>query len=181
MGRQLIYVIFALCAAMTLTLLLILVAEPVAGAGGVAHLVFDGMRIGGDGSARLESIGSLAYGFQALLLVLIVALATLGISERHRTTRLRAYMLATLIFSLFIFWRMVANHLQFLATGETEYFMGFPTATAWAVYGVWLGSAPLIILYVAGFRQFIYTEEDEASFNQLLAETTAANQIEDKN
>ena len=78
MGRQLIYVIFALCAAMTLTLLLILVAEPVAGAGGVAHLVFEGMRIGGDGSARLESIGSLAYGFQALLLVLIVALATLG-------------------------------------------------------------------------------------------------------
>ncbi len=88
--------------------------------------VFSGMRIGGDGLARLEYIGTLGYAFQALLLSLIVAFATLGVSERHRTPRLRAYMIATLVFSVFILWRMVASHLNFIATGETSYFMGFP-------------------------------------------------------
>ncbi|MDA0804753.1 MAG: hypothetical protein O3A23_03810 [Proteobacteria bacterium] len=173
MGRQLIYVIAAICTTMTVILLLILTADPVANAGGAAHPVFAGMRIGGDGLARLETIGSLGYAFQALLLSLIVAFATLGVSERHRTPRLRAYMIATLVFSLFILWRMVASHLNFIATGETSYFMGFPTATAWAMYGVWLGGIPLVFIYTLGFRQFIYTDEDQAEFERLVAEPIA--------
>jgi len=173
MGRQLIYVIAAICTTMTVILLLILTAEPVANAGGAAHPVFPGMRIGGDGLARLETIGSLGYAFQALLLSLIVAFATLGVSERHRTPRLRAYMIATLVFSLFILWRMVASHLNFIATGETSYFMGFPAATAWAMYGVWLGGIPLVFIYTLGFRQFIYTDEDQAEFERLVAESVA--------
>ncbi|MBT4781135.1 MAG: hypothetical protein HOO05_01910, partial [Gammaproteobacteria bacterium] len=63
MGRQLIYVIAAICAAMTIILFLILTAEPVTNAGGSAHPIFAGMRIGGDGLARLEHIGSLGYAF----------------------------------------------------------------------------------------------------------------------
>ncbi len=175
MGRQLIFVIFALCVAMSALLLLIIFAEPVAGAGGVAHPLFKGMSNGGDGAARLEHIGAYAYAFQALLLALIVALSTLGISERHRTPRLRAYMIATFVFSLFVLWRMVAGHLHFLATGETSFFMGFPTPTAWAVYGVWAGALPLMFIYVIGFRQFIYTEEDEAEYEQLLIEIQREN------
>ena len=173
MGRQLIYVIAAICAAMTVILLLILTAEPVVDAGGSARPVFAGMRIGGDGLARLEHIGSLGYAFQALLLSLIVAFATLGVSEKHRTPRLRAYMIATLIFSLFILWRMVTSHLNFMNTGETNYFMGFPAPTAWAMYGVWLGGIPLVLIYTLGFRQFIYTDEDQAEFEQLVIESAA--------
>lgn len=175
MGRALIYVIFALSAAIALLLLLIMLAEPVAGAGGVPHPVFEGMRRGGNGAARLQHIGSYAYSFQALLLALIVALSTLGVSERHRSARLRGYMISTFLFSAFILWRLVASHQQFLATGETSYFMGFPEATAWAIYGVWAGAVPLMILYVVGFRQYIYTEDDEAEFNTLLEETRAQN------
>lgn len=171
MGRQLIYVIFALCAGMAALLALIFLAEPVAGSGGVAHPLIAGMRNGGDGAARLEHIGSYGYAFQALLLALVVALSTLGVSERHRSPRLRAYMIATLAFSLFILWQMVASHLRFLATGQTDYFMGFPVPTAWAIYGVWAGALPLMFIYVIGFREFIYTEQDEADFNALLAET----------
>lgn len=173
MGRQLIVVIFALCAAMALILSLILIAEPVSGAGGSAHPLFAGMRNGGDGLARLQHIGALGYAFQALLLALIIALSMLGVSERHRSARLRAYMIATLAFSLFILWRMVTTHLQFLHSGETQFFMGFPAPTAWAIYGVWAGAVPLMLIYVIGFRQYIYTAEDEAEFAALLAESRA--------
>ena len=70
---------------------------------------------------------------------------------------------------------MVAGHLHFLATGETSFFMGFPTPTAWAVYGVWAGALPSMFIYVIGFRQFIYTEEDEAEYEQLLIEIQREN------
>ena len=51
--------------------------------------------------------------------------------------------------------------------------MGFPVATAWQVYGTWLGAIPLIILYTVGFRKFIFTEEDERKYEQLLADIAA--------
>jgi hypothetical protein len=60
--------------------------------------------------------------------------------------------------------------LQFLDTNETDYFLGFPNATAWQTYGTWLGAIPLVLIYSLGFRKFIYTEEDERQFNALLAE-----------
>jgi hypothetical protein len=46
--------------------------------------------------------------------------------------------------------------------------MGFPVATAWQVYGTWLGAIPLIILYTVGFRKFIFTDEDEQKYEKLL-------------
>ena len=65
---------------------------------------------------------------------------------------------------------MVSTHQEFLQTGETGYFMGFPVPTAWQMYGTWLSAIPLIIIYTLGFRHFIYTEEDEEQFEALLKE-----------
>ncbi len=90
-------------------------------------------------------------------------------------------MIATLIFSLFILWQMVSSHLSFIATGATTYFMGFPAPTAWAMYGVWLGGIPLVLIYTLGFSQFIYTDEDQAEFEKLVAESAAEGQETDNN
>jgi hypothetical protein len=38
---------------------------------------------------------------------------------------------------------------------------------------VWLGGIPLVLIYTLGFRQFIYTDEDQAEFERLVAETIA--------
>jgi hypothetical protein len=134
----------------------------------VSPTQFSGMRAGGDGAARLEHIGGLAFSFQCLLLFLIVSLAALGVSEQRRSMELWAYMAGTLFFSLFIWWQMYSSHQSFLETGTSSYFMGFPTATAWQLYGTWLGSIPLIFIYCIGFRKFIFTEEDERKYEQLL-------------
>ena len=65
-------------------------------------------------------------------------------------------------------WKMYFGHQEFLKTGTTDYFMGFPSATAWQVYGIWLCGSPLIVIYSLGFRKFIFTREDERSYNELL-------------
>jgi hypothetical protein len=90
------------------------------------------------------------------------------VAEERRSTEFWAYMGGTLLFSLFVWWQMYSGHQAFLETGVTSYFMGFPVATAWQVYGTWLGAIPLIILHTVGFRKFIFTEEDEQKYEKLL-------------
>jgi hypothetical protein len=177
MRSKLIYVIFAVAVLMAAILLAICLAESVPDAGGTAHAEIPGLQVGGDGAARLQYIGPLAFSFQCLLLIQIALLSLLGVSERYRTTELFAYMGGSLVIALFIAWKMFSGHLIFLDTGVTGYFMGFPTATAWQTYGTWLGAIPLILIYSIGFNKFIYTKEDEEKFNTLLAEksATAAN------
>lgn len=173
MQNKLIYSIFAVGVLMAAILLAIGLAEPVANAGGAPHPEFPGMQVGGDGGARLEHIGSLGFAFQCLLLVQIILLTMLGVAPRYQTPEFLAYMGGSLLFSLFIAWRMYAGHLEYLASGETGYFLGFPTATAWQMYGTWLGAIPLILVYSLGYRKFIFTAEDEEKFNQLLREKAA--------
>ncbi len=170
MRSKLIYVIFTTVLLMAGILVAICLADSVPDAAGIPHPDFNGMQVGGDGAARLKHIGGLAFAFQSLLLLLIVCLSALGVAEQRRSNELWAYMGATLLFSLFIWWKMYAGHQAFLATGTTDYFLGFPVATAWQVYGTWLGAIPLILLYSLGFRRFIFTEEDEEKFDQLLAD-----------
>ena len=115
-------------------------------------------------------IGAYAFLFQSLLLLLIVLFCLLGINEKDRSPALLGAMLASFLFSLFCWWQMVAGHQAYMETGETGYFLGFPTATAWQVYGTWAGALPLIIIYSLGFRKFILTEAEEETFNELVRE-----------
>ena len=171
MLRSIIHWIFAVCALMGLILVAISLIEPTPNAGGLPHPVFPGMVIGGDGSARLADISILAFLFQSLLLLLIVLLSILGVNEERRSPKFMGYMAACFVFMLFIWWQMYSSHQHFLETGETGYFFGFPTATAWQVYGTWLCAIPLIVLYSVGFRQFVYSKEDEKKFQALLEES----------
>lgn len=168
MRSKLIYIIFVVSLLMAAILLAIGLAEPVTNASGGPHPEFPGMQIGGDGLARFEQIGNLGFAFQCLLLILIVLLSLLGISERYRSRHLLVYMSGTTFLTLFIAWQMYSSHLQYLETGNTGYFLGFPIATAWAVYGTWLGAIPLVILYSVGFHKYIYTPEDEKQYKKLL-------------
>ena len=173
MHSKLIVVIFTTVLIMAGLLIAIVLADYVPNGAGFPHPEFNGMQAGGDGAARLEHIGGLAFTFQCLLLLLIVCLATLGVAEQRRSAELWAYMGGTLLFSLFVWYQMYSGHQAFLETGTTNYFMGFPVATAWQVYGTWLGAIPLIILYTVGFRKFIFTKEDERKYEQLLADIAA--------
>ena len=170
MRSNLIYSIFAIAVLMAITLAAICLAETVPNAGGKPHPEFSGLQIGGDGAARLQHIGILGFTFQSLLLTQIVLLSILGVAERYRTVSLLTYMGACLIIMLLVGWKMFSGHLQFLDSNQTGYFMGFPTATAWQTYGTWISAIPLILIYSLGFRKFIYTEEDERRFNELLTE-----------
>lgn len=170
MKENLIYTIFAIAVLMAFLLAAICLAEIVPDSAGKPHPEYFGLQIGGDGAARIEHIGLFGFLFQCLLLVQINLLSLLGVPERYRTRRLLTYIGGSLACMLIVGWKMYFGHQSFLATQETGYFLGFPEATAWQTYGTWLSAIPLVLIYSIGFSEFIYSKEDEETFNALLAE-----------
>ena len=167
-NKTIIAVIFLTCLTMGALLLFIMNAEIVANDAGIKHEIFAGMSIGGDGLERLRYTGTPSYLFGGLLIFLIVILCLLGITPLKRDLQLYLFLLLTLIFSLIIWYQMINSHLEYLKTGVTGYFMGFPTASAWQIYGIWLSSVPLIFLYSIGFRRYVFSDSDEQEFDTLL-------------
>ncbi len=173
MGNRLMMVIFSICIALGVLLLEMLLTEPSPGAAGAPHPSIAGMQVGGDGLVRLESIGVYAFLFQTLLLLLICCLCALGVSKRYRSLGFYICLSAAYGVMLLVWWQMVSGHQAFMATGETSYFLGFPTATAWQMYGTWISAMPLVFMYIFGFAKFIYTKEDEAAFKRIIADQQA--------
>lgn len=134
------------------------------------HPDIDGMMAGGDGLARLADIGLPAFSLQAAILILVVLMIALGVSRRYRTLPFWLGLAATAILFLFVWSRIYLGHQHFLGTGEVHYVLGFPAPTAWAGYGIWASGLALLVLYLVGFRKFIYTHEDEAEFDRLVRE-----------
>ena len=157
---KLVHYIFALI--ILISILLIIVAlSPMPSIISSAHLHFDGMKVGGNGIERIQHIGMYAYWLQNTVLVLALLLISLGIKECNRTRSYWLFLILIGICMIGVWHEIYFEYQNFLATDETEYFFGFPTATAWMIYGIWGSAALLTLLYVIGFRKFIYTLEDE--------------------
>ena len=170
MDRTLDCVIFAVVLGMAALLLVIGFADAPPNAAGVAHETVSAMRAGGDGASRLESIGGYAFAFQSLALLFTILLCVLGVSPAKRSPAFLGWMAFTYAANMLVWQQMYFGHQAFLGSGETGWFLGFPTATAWQVYGVWFAGVVLVAAYSVGFRRYVLSEDDERRFEELLRE-----------
>ena len=65
---------------------------------------------------------------------------------------------------------MYFSYVSFLETGTTTWLFGFPLSTSLGMFGVFLGGSYLCVIYILGFRRFVYTIEDVAAYVALRAE-----------
>jgi hypothetical protein len=165
---KLIYWVLALLLIIAACLVLIVVGPEPAGTTGSVHALFPAMRVGGDGASRYLPIGMLTLILQSAAIVLFGVLLYLGVNERHRSRLCRAWIVAGSVASMLIWWAILASYTEFLETGTTEMFLGFPVATAFTVFGLWLSGFVLVLGYVFGFRSFIFTSDDEARYDELI-------------
>ena len=167
---QLIHTILLLLLAILALLVTLLFGDSPPGATGIPHDQFDAMTRGGDGLARLGGMGWAMSLIQVLTILLIHALIALGINERHRSRTFWLLLGSSAAVSLAVWLGMYFSYVSFLETGTTTWLFGFPLATFLSVFGVFLGGSYLCVIYIWGFRRFIYTVEDEAAYEALRAE-----------
>ncbi|PCI60021.1 MAG: hypothetical protein COB37_10315 [Kordiimonadales bacterium] len=151
----------------------ILLTEPPVGAAGVPHATIQGMSAGGDGAARLATIGKAPFYFQIIVILLAVSLLTMAVHERLRDTRFYVLMGSATAFALFVWYKVYSGYEAYLATGETDIVFGFPVPTTWMLWGIWGSFVLFDLIFVFFFRNYFYTHEDEQAFEQLVAELNA--------
>jgi hypothetical protein len=143
------------------------VGEPVASTG-MAHPSIASMRVGGDGLARFASVRNIALLMFSAIMVMFGVLLYLGISKHRRTRQCTAWITAGTIALLLVWWSMFGTYATYLTSGEFRMFLGFPLPTAFTVYGLWLAGFLFVIAYVVGFRSFVFTDEEETAYHELV-------------
>ncbi|TNF82102.1 MAG: hypothetical protein EP301_12010 [Gammaproteobacteria bacterium] len=166
---RLIHLILLLLLAIFALLVSLLLSGNPEGATGMPHGQFTAMTVGGDGLARLGGMGWAICAIQVLTILLIHCLVALGINERHRSSAFWMLLGSSAVISLVIWMGMYLSYIRFLETGGAMMVLGYPLPTALAMFGVFLGGSYLCVIYIWGFRRFIYPEEDEAAYEALRA------------
>lgn len=163
-----IYALLGLLLGITIILsITFLSPEPVA-SHGTPHAEFDGMKVGNDGALRIKGIEVYYFLFYASTILICIVLMILGVSPRYRRKKFWMWIGGVTILVLFSWWKLYTTYMEFLATGETQLFLGFPTPTAWMIYGLWGTASIFSIMYFVGFRKFIFTYEDEAELKEIV-------------
>jgi hypothetical protein len=136
---------------------------------GAPHPLFPGMNMGGDGAARLGHASRVIGVLGSLIMLLMQALPMLGVSARRRDGAFWVLMAVVACAAQGTWWAMYLGYLAFLETGETRFVFGFPVPTTWMLFGVWSSGALFCLIYIIGFRRFVFTAEDEAAYEALRA------------
>ena len=165
-----IYIVLALLLAITLFLGLSVFKTMSPAASGSPHPAISGMRIGGDGAARMMGLETASFIVFAATFLLFTTLVISGVSKRNRTVRFWIWMLIITGAILFVWYQVFTSYMSYLSTGALRYILGFPEPTAWMIYGLWGGGALYAVVYVIEFRKIIYTKEDEETLRNIVEE-----------
>lgn len=168
-----IYFIFGLLLILAGITIFVLTTEPPQNAAGIAHASIKGLNVGGDGTARLATIGDAPFYFQIVVILLSTCLLYMGVPERRQDGLFKFMMAVACGYSLFIWYMIYSGYEDYLATGVAEVSFGFPTATNWFLWGVWSGFLVFNLLYVFAFRRYFLHPDDELAFKELLEELEA--------
>ena len=141
--------------------------------GGLAHQLFNSMRVGGDGAARFLPVADLAYWFQILVLAQICCMIALGVRPDRRSSGFWVQLGASFGLLAAAWTVMYQAYEGFLVTGQTQMIAGWPYPTAWQVYAIWLSGFGLVALYVVGFKAYVWSDDDETRFRALVKQYPA--------
>ncbi len=165
---KLIYIVLGLLLMIGACVVAVFLVEEPAGSTGMPHATIEAMRSGGDGLTRFAPVNTITLVMQSAIFVMFGALLYMGISVHRRTRQCKFWITAGTIALLFVWWAIYGTFSDYLASGELRMFLGFPVPTAFTIYGLWLAGFVFVIAYVVGFRSFVFTEQDEIAYQELL-------------
>ncbi|MDE0512168.1 MAG: hypothetical protein OXI88_10335 [Gammaproteobacteria bacterium] len=150
-----------------LSALILGIPEPINGHA-MAHHAVDGMRQVGDIHQQSDPVFGAGYLLGVLIYLVISVLVCLGVqpAKRDRTLVL-AHTAATLLV-LGVWSLLMYLFRQYLLTGDPMIVFGFPLPTLVMLLGVWIAPMSFSLIYILGFRRWVFTPEDEKTFRELL-------------
>lgn len=165
--RPILVLLGLLAGLLALCVFIFSIPEPINGHG-MAHHTVDGMRQAGDAWQQSEPVFRTGYLLGVLIYLIISVLVYIGVPQAKRDRKLRlAHSAATLVV-LGMWSFLIYLFRQYLHSGDPMIGAGFPLPTLVMLLGVWLAPLSFSLIYILGFRRWIFTPEDEETFRKLM-------------
>jgi len=130
------------------------------------HPVFPGMLVGGDGSyGRVVLV--LAWLFGALQVLLYSTLVALGAGQRAAGRGFLKPLIRWTIVYLFAWTFMIAAYRGWIAGTSEPSLLGLPLPTVMLLAVMWPLPTFYVVLYVRGFRRWVFDDADAARLRAL--------------
>ena len=127
------------------------------------------------GVERHEPILPLAWAIGAVQILLFVALMLMGSRRREGVPKglILPFALGSLAY-VGVFTAVVWSYRSFARDPAPELWLALPLPTALMLYLLWPLPIFFAAYYVFGFRRFVLTEEDQATFQEMVLRRRAA-------
>lgn len=172
---RLVWILSALLLAVAACLGIVMLTPEHPMSTGADHPAFPAMRIGGEGS-RFASIAWPVLFLQVAVLSLMLCLAAIGIAPRHRTVGFWCALGGVGLLTIGTWIAVFVSYTAYLETGATPFVWGYPLPAFLSVFGIFAAGGSFTVLFIAGFRRFIFPHEDEAAFEALVREMKGGEQ-----
>ena len=161
--------VFAIVVAIAAVVLILLGVPEVPQGHGTTHLEFASMERGGPGSLRHVDVIWIGWLLGALEIGLFVVLLAFGARSRHGLRGLGWPLVVGGLAYLAVWTALVLAYRAEMSGAAPEFFLGFPAATAWMLFGLWPLPLLFAVYYVFGFDRWVATPEDLAELERRLA------------
>lgn len=151
--------------------------SPAPGSHGAPHPEISGMLRGGSGAERHGPMLLLGWAIGAAEILLFSALMALGARRgpglrgpvsRTGLRGLGSPLLLGLLATLATWTLLIVGYSRFLEDPEPALYLALPAPTATMLYLLWAVPLFFAVLYVAGFRRWVFSLGDEAAFAALV-------------
>lgn len=159
-------------------------AQPaVPGSFGIPHPDFQTMLRGGDGEARHGGMLWLGWAFGAAQIVLFAVLMafgarrgpSLGGDTSGLGLRGLGWPLTVVTVGCLGVWTLLmVSYGRYLGDPDPALYFALPAPAATMLYLLWSVPVFFAVLYVVGFRRWVYSQDDEAAFMALVEKRHAA-------
>ena len=162
--------IFALLMMMALVVVGIMFAPGADIAAHLPHPRIGAMFSGGDGAARHASTLVLGWALGAIQLLIFTTFMALGIRKNASRRGFVPTLLGCTAMLLVLWTAVVVTYGNYAKGSEDILVLGMHASTALVLLGFWPLSTIFTVAFVIGFDRWVYTPEDDAAFERLLAE-----------
>jgi hypothetical protein len=160
--------LFGLLLAMATVLGVAVSIPPADNATGVKHPVYEDTMLRGGPAQRHERILVVGWLFGLIQIAVYASCLALAVGKPGSRWRVRLALGVGFLLYAGVFSAMMLTYRESMGHPSPRLVLSFPPATAWLVYGLWVVPVFFVVLFVAGFRRWYVTEEDEERFKQLV-------------
>lgn len=137
-------------------------------AAGMVHPEFKTMLHSGDNILADSTTRIVSFLFGLGVIMMLYFFIRYGAIRKKSTGKLVTWINVGFVVYLVVYALTFNSYLNYESTGHDDFFLGWPTPTAWMIYGMWSAPVILVLVYVLKFEDYILDKDDEAEFQKIL-------------